>query len=169
MSQQQFLDSRSSGVHQQLNRLEGTWEGITTTWFEPGEPVDVSAIIGTIRALFGGKYLLHEYRSAFGGKPLEGLAIYSYHIDLQKYQAAWIDSFHTDTFIMFSESNREAAQFAVNGGYTYLTPGQEQQWGWRTEIQMIGDDALLITAYNITPQGEESKATETKYQRVKNS
>jgi Protein of unknown function (DUF1579) len=43
----------------------------------------------------------------------------------------------------------------------------EQHWGWRTEIEMPGDDEVKITAYNISPEGEEARATELLYRRVK--
>ena len=110
---------------------------------------------------------MHEYKSSFGDKPLEGIALYGYHLDLEKFQSAWVDSFHNNTAIMLSEGERGNKDFKMLGSYTYVTPETEQHWGWRTEIEIISDDEVMITAYNISPEGEETKATETAYKKVK--
>lgn len=78
----------------------------------------------------------------------------------------WIDSFHNGTAIMFSESKKGKKDISVLGRYAYVTPEMEQHWGWRTEIDFISDDEIVITAYNISPEGQESKATETIYRKV---
>jgi hypothetical protein len=38
-------------------------------------------------------------------------------------------------------------------------------WGWRTQVEFPSPDRLLITHFNITPQGGESKAVEIDYRR----
>jgi hypothetical protein len=110
--------------------------------------------------------VMHEYSGSFGGKPLEGIAIYGYHLGLGKFQAIWLDSFHNGTAMMFSEGKRGSEDFDMLGGYTYVSPELEQNWGWRTEIELPANDELVITAYNISPEGLEQKATETIYKRL---
>ncbi|MGZ5219940.1 MAG: DUF1579 domain-containing protein [Chitinophagaceae bacterium] len=159
--------SKATGPHFQLSKLAGEWEGTTKTWFEPGKIADESPVRGSMRPILGGRFILHEYKGSFGDKPLEGIAIYGYHLELKKFQSAWIDSFHNGTAIMLSEGQRGDDHFSMLGGYAYVTPELEQHWGWRTEIEMINDDEVKITAFNITPGGEEAKATETLYKKVK--
>lgn len=161
-----FETSRNNGPHGLLAKLEGEWEGIAKVWFEPGNPVDESPVRGTMRLVMNGRYLLHEYKGRFQGKPLEGLAIYGHELGMKKFQSAWIDSFHTGSGIIFSESLR-SGEFSVLGSYAYVTPETEQHWGWRTTVEVVSDDEVIFTAYNISPEGEEAKATEAVYKRVK--
>ncbi len=160
-----FETSLATGPHQELSKLIGEWTGTSSVWFEPGDPTDVAPIEGTFRSLLDGRYVIHEYKSSMKGKVLEGLAIYGYHIDLKRYQSAWIDSFHTGLAIMFSEGERGSTKNAVTGSYAYVTPELEQHWGWRTELEFVNDNEVVITAYNISPDGHEDIATQIKYNR----
>ena len=162
-----FETSKTKGAHFQLTRLEGEWEGVTRVWFEPDKVADESPVRGTMRPILGGRFIMHEYKGSFGGKPLEGIAIYGFHLGLGKYQAAWLDSFHNGTAIMFSEGNDNQEQFSVLGSYAYVTPEQVHHWKWRTNLEIRSDNEVVFTAYNISPEGEEQKATETVLTRVK--
>ncbi|MEO5998167.1 MAG: DUF1579 domain-containing protein [Chitinophagaceae bacterium] len=159
--------SKASGVHFQLSKLAGEWEGVTKTWFEPDKIADESPVCGSMRLILDGRFILHEYKGSFGDKALEGITIYGYHLGLGKLQSAWIDSFHNNSAIMFSEGKKGEDTFTMLGSYTYVTPELEQHWGWRTEVDIVNDDELKITAFNISPEGDEEKATETIYKRVK--
>jgi hypothetical protein len=163
---EKFETSKTNGAHFQLSRLKGNWEGEAKTWFEPAAVADASPIKGTIKPILDGRFVLHEYKGSFGGKPLEGLGIYGYHLALRKFQSIWLDSFHNGCAMMFSEGKKEDDAINVLGSYAYVTPEMEQHWGWRTEINIVSNDELIITAYNISPEGEEVKATEINYKRV---
>ncbi len=161
-----FETSKESGMHGLLNSLVGDWVGTAKTWFEPDVVADESPVRGSIRTILDGRFVLYEYQGAFGGKSLEGICIYGYHLALGKFQSVWLDSFHNGSAMMFSEAQKGANKIDVLGSYAYVTPELEQHWGWRTQLDQRGDDELVITAYNISPEGVEVKATETVLQRI---
>lgn len=75
---------------------------MTKTWFEPGKLADESPVKGTIRPVLDGRFAVYEYDGSLEGKPCVGMMIIGYSQFEQKFQAAWIDSFHNGTSIMFS-------------------------------------------------------------------
>ncbi len=165
MSKMKFVTSKEVGMHSRLQQLSGSWEGTTRTWFEPGVLADESAMKGRIKPVLDGRFMMHEYEGSLNGKPFSGVAIYGYDLSSGKFQTAWIDSFHMGTAMMLSEGGQGGDNLDVTGSYTTGEEGAEA-WGWRTEINQEDNDTLTITAYNISPQGEESIATETLYKRV---
>ena len=66
---------------------------------------------------------------------------------------------------MFCTGNAKEKGFAVLGNYP--DPDGGPDWGWRTEVELVDADHLIITAYNIHPEGMEAKAIETELKRVK--
>src|SRR5215211_6819183 len=161
-----FEQSRQSGSpHRLLAQLAGSWTGISRLWLEPDKFTDESPVVGTIQLILDRRFALYLYQGSIQGEVQHGMFTFGYNTTLDLYEASWVDSFHNNTAIMFCTGNATEDGFFVLGSFP--DPNGGPDWGWRTEVALEDEDHLVITAYNIMPEGGEAKATEARLTRAK--
>jgi hypothetical protein len=161
-----FEESKQTGSpHHFFAQMTGGWAGISKLWIEPDKLADESPVVGNIQLILDGRFALYLYQGSIEGEPQHGLFTFGYNTTKDRYEASWVDSWHNNTAIMFCIGSETENGFQVLGSYP--DPNGGPDWGWRTEVALVDKDHLLITAYNIGPEGGEAKATEAMLTRVK--
>jgi hypothetical protein len=158
------FEKSSGSPHHLLAKLAGHWQGTSKLWLEPETLAGESPIVGTIQLVLDGRFALFLYQSSIEGEAQQGIFTFGYNTLLDRYEVSWVDSFHNNTAIMFCTGDAKGNGFFVLGSYPDPSGGPD--WGWRTEVELIDNDHLVITAYNIIPDGSESKATEMNLVRI---
>ena len=156
--------TQSGSPHHFLAQLSGGWAGTSKLWLEPDTLTDEAPLVGNIQLILDGRFALFLYQSSVEGEPQHGLFTFGYDTLVDRYEASWVDSFHNNTAIMFCRGSETENGFQVTGSYP--DPNGGPDWSWLTEVQLVDKDHLLITAYNISPEGGEDKATEARLARV---
>lgn len=157
------FEKTTGSPHHFLAQLAGNWKGSSKLWIEPDTLANEAPIVGTIQIILDGRFALFLYQSSIEGEAQHGMFTFGYNTLLDRYEASWVDSFHNNTAVMFCTGNSQDNGFSVLGSYPDPTGGPD--WGWRTDVE-LRDDELIITAYNIMPEGEEAKATEITLKKV---
>jgi hypothetical protein len=148
--------------HELLARMVGRWSGPTRTWFEPGATPEECTSEVSIESVLGGRFVRITSSGRVMDRPHAGEMLVGFHRDLEQYEIAWADSFHTGTSLMLSTgAPQPGGAISVLGSY----PAGDERWGWRTVLRLSGPDALLLEAFNITPAGDEMRAIETRLRR----
>jgi hypothetical protein len=159
------FEQSSGSPHHFLAQLVGGWAGKVRTWLEPDGAPSESGLQGSIQLVLEGRFVLYLYQSSMEDEPQHGIYTFGYNTTLNRFESSWLDSYHNNTAIMFCVGEPKEGGFSVLGSYPASDGGPD--WGWRTVVELIDRDHLTITAYNISPEGQEEKATETQLRRVK--
>jgi hypothetical protein len=161
-----FAKSHIEGSpHHFLAQLAGGWSGTNMTWIDPdGTPLE-APIQGSVQMILDGRFALYLYQTSIDGEAQHGMLTIGYDTTLDRFEASWVDTYHNNTAIMFSVGQTKGSGVSLLGSYP--SPDGGPDWGWRTEVQLVDRDHLSIDAYNVSPEGNEQRASKALLARAK--
>ncbi|TWT57661.1 hypothetical protein KOR42_10240 [Thalassoglobus neptunius] len=154
----------SECAHEWFEQVCGTWAGVCRTWFEPDQLADESPFEGRFGKSIGGNFLRHQYSGEIQNSPRVGEELFVFNPVGETIDVSWADSFHMSSSIMLSRGKLTGNTLDMTG--QYMVGVDIPDWGWRTVYDLTSSDELVITAFNISPEGESAKALETKCRRL---
>ena len=142
--------------------ISGEWRGTKHLYMSPPPEAPLSCpskLSATLIA--GGNFLQLNYTWTYEGAAQSGVLLFSYDEE-KAASAAWVDSFHASSKIMFCTGTAAEAGIDVSGSYA-APPGPD--WGWRIAIRSVSPGELQIVMHNISPEGQEDLAVQLDYVR----
>lgn len=142
--------------------LAGEWQGTKRLYLEPPPAPPLSSPCHLeATAVAGGCFVQFDYTWTYEGADQSGVLLFGFD-DEGTASAAWIDSFHMSSKIMFCTGRAADGHLDVRGAYA-APPGPD--WGWRMAIHSSAPSELQIVMHNISPEGEEFLAVEANFTR----
>ena len=144
-------------------KLKGEWSGPYSVWLNPMEPPLNSEIEAQGRFVAQGSYFLLTY--SWNGEDEEREGVFLLGGEGGTASATWGDSWHMqpEPMVCEGELTEDGKKLVFLGSYG-ASP-EMPDWGWRTEFTLQGEDAFLMEAYNITPEGLEGLAVRAELTR----
>ena len=142
--------------------LIGEWRGRKQLYLEPPPAAAITSPSSlSIGAVAGGSFLQLNYTWSYEGAEQTGVMLFGYD-DPGAATAAWVDSFHMSSKIMFCTGSAADGAAELRGSYE-APPGPD--WGWRITIRSVSANELQILMHNITPEGQEDLAVQADFTR----
>jgi hypothetical protein len=149
--------------HALLKKLAGDWKVDAKFWMDPNAAPEVSKGTASAKLIYGGKYLVQNYKGSFMGKPFEGQGTMGFDNVNSKYFSTWIDSMNT--MLMKSEGS------AVGGNSIVLAsamtcPATREPMKSEDVITIIDNNHYRYEGFQ-EQNGMKIKGMEITYTRVK--
>ncbi len=142
--------------------LAGSWKGTKDLYLSPPPESPLSSPCALAAAVIaGGSFLQFSYTWTYEGAEQTGLLLFGYDEE-NAASAAWVDSFHMSSRIMYCTGDAAAGAVKVRGSYA-APPGPD--WGWTIAIKAASASELQVVMHNISPEGEEYLAVEANFTR----
>lgn len=149
-------------IHPNLTRLAGKWKGtnrLHMPWMP--NPLHESASDALVTERINGQCLEITYTWEYEGTQHNGLLILCGSPKSNAVNAVWTDSWHSANVLMMCEgTSDENGRVSIKGNYAVP---DHPDWGWRTDIIPNGE-AFDYIMYNISPEGAEELAVETRFE-----
>jgi hypothetical protein len=143
--------------------LCGQWQGAAQVWLGPDSPA-VEGVFEAESHLAPGQHaFVLEYRSNVGEDRADGIMLIACDDKTGDHKVTWVDSFHTNNGPMTSTG--KPGQATLIDVSTTFAAGNED-WGWRTTLQLVGPDDLDCRMYVSAPDGPEQLGVLIRLQRV---
>lgn len=150
--------------HKHFARLAGKWSAAVKFWFTPDAPPSESVGSAEFRLIFGGRFLVQEFKGRAMGQPFEGQGLTGFDNFRQEYISTWIDSMGTCLMITRGTAGADGNTIDYRGTHDDPATGRKDV-PMRSVARFEGDDTHIVEMYCTDPSGKEFQNMEIVYKR----
>lgn len=130
-----------------LFKLEGRWKGSQSLYLTSDSAAAAGELHGSFAERLNGNVLDFDYKHSIEAKTYNGIFLITrLPDDRNRFEAAWIDEFHTGYEIMKFSGGLHDDRLILEGRYEY----NGEYWKWVIEM-FLKDDQIKIKHYNHPP------------------
>ncbi|MDJ0974078.1 MAG: DUF1579 domain-containing protein [Planctomycetota bacterium] len=131
-----------------LARLAGDWD-VKVKMFGADGKVRESNASATNKMLFGGRYLMMNYRGDFGGMPFDGIGIMAHDNRKKAFQNMWIDSGSSGIYMAEGSISKDGTVVTFRGEWQ----GHAGPIKSKDVLHFKGKDLYVFEGFMETPDG----------------
>ena len=151
--------------HEKLKPFEGTFKAEVKLWMGPGDPmVSTGTMVNSWQ--LGGRYLHQDYAGDAVEGPYPsfcGKGYWGFNTTANHYEGFWIDNASTMMQMETGSVDDSGRVWTMNSTFTHPQTGQDM--GKKTIITLVDNDHHTMESFFSTPDGNEMKTMEIRYQR----
>lgn len=159
-AQEGFTPPKPGMEHEQLKKLEGTWDATVKM---PGADKESKGTM-TSKMELGGIWMVSNFKADFGGLPFEGKGMDTYDAAKKKYVGVWVDSMSTTPMVSEGTYDKDKKTLTMVAD----APGPD---GKPAKYRMVSEykdmDNYTFTMYVSGKDGKENLMMTIAYKRKK--
>lgn len=138
--------------HKALAATAGDWTAVTKYRMGPDAPWQDGKAELRNKSILGGRWVLQEFKSSYGGMPFEGLQILGYDNLKKKYVSTWRDTFSTWAVHTEGTASEDGKTIVMKGTMVDLLSPKGRPM--KTIIKIVSDKEQHFEMYD-TIDGKE--------------
>ena len=150
-------------AHKLMASWDGTWNGETTMWMEPGAPPTKSKGTAVNKMVLGGRYQTSTHKGDMMGMPFEGMGTMGYDNVKKIFVSTWIDNMGTGVMMMEGSWNEATKTLSLKGKCVDPSRTDGKEMEMREVLRIIDDKHHVMEMYSPGPDGKEYKMMEINF------
>lgn len=152
--------------HKLLNPLVGTFTTVVKGWMKPGDQPKESKGTSVNDWILNGRFLQQSFSGDWEGQTFEGKGFTGYDNLKKQFTNIWLDNMSTGMMSSTGDYDPSTKSFTYTGTFSCPMTGETDKWV-RSELKIIDNDNHTYKSFFKDAAGQEFKAMEITYKRVK--